>query len=99
MRAGRSTEEGEVVRSIPTPRKQRTPPHCGGGQIMREKTYAHLDKVLASLGFSVRMATVENKLRVYEHAEAGARLALAFLPDDDIVLPYPMAAVEGTLKV
>ena len=66
---------------------------------MSEVTYAQLDNVLASLGFSVRVVTVQNRLRVYEHAEAGARLALAFRPDDDIVLPHHLAAVEGTLKV
>jgi hypothetical protein len=66
---------------------------------MREVTYARLDKVLSALGFSVRVVTVENKLRVYEHAGTGARLALAFRPDDDVVLPHHMAAVEGTLRV
>ena len=37
------------------------------------------------------------KARQYtdEHAEAGARLALAFRPDDDIVLPHHLAAVQG----
>jgi hypothetical protein len=66
---------------------------------MRGVTYAQLDKVLSSLGFSIRVVTVENKLRVYEHTAAGARLALAFRPDEDIVLPHHMAAVEGTLRV
>jgi hypothetical protein len=65
---------------------------------VRGVTYAQLDKVLSSLGFSVRVVTVENKLRVYEHAAAGARLALAFRPNGDLVLPHHMAAVEGTLK-
>jgi hypothetical protein len=58
-----------------------------------------MDKVLSSLGFSVRVVTVENKLRLYEHKEAGARLALAYRPDDDVVLPHHMAAVQGTLRV
>jgi hypothetical protein len=66
---------------------------------MSEVTYAQMDKVLSSLGFSVRVVTVENKLRLYEHKEAGARLALAFRPDDATVLPHHLAAVEGTLKV
>jgi hypothetical protein len=66
---------------------------------MRAVTYAQMDKVLSSLGFSVRVVTVENKLRIYEHSEVGARLALAFRPDDAIVLPHHLAAVEGTLKV
>jgi hypothetical protein len=66
---------------------------------MNAVTYARLDKALSSLGFSVRVVTVENKLRLYEHAETGARLALAFRPDDDVVLPHHMAAVQGTLQV
>ena len=65
---------------------------------MREVTYARLDKALSSLGFSVRVVTVQNKLRVYEHERTGARLALAFRPDDDGVLPHHLAAVQGTLK-
>src|SRR5262249_4825162 len=48
-----------------------------GGRIMRGVTYAQLDKVLSAFGFTIRVATVENKLRVYEHKAAGARLALA----------------------
>ncbi len=66
---------------------------------MKDVTYAQLDKALCALGFTVRVVTVENKLRVYEHEEAGARLALAFRPDDDSVLPQHMAAVQGALKV
>jgi hypothetical protein len=66
---------------------------------MREVTYAQLDKGLCALGFSIRVMTVENKLRVYEHEQTGARLALAFRPDDDAVLPHHMAAVQGALKV
>jgi hypothetical protein len=66
---------------------------------MREVTYGQMDKVLSSLGFSMRVVTVENKLRVYEHEQTGARLWLAFRPDDETVLPHHMAAVQGTLKV
>ena len=66
---------------------------------MKAVTYAQLDRVLSSLGFSVRVVTVENRLRVYEHEPSGARLPLAFHPDHDIVLPHHMAAVQGTLKV
>jgi hypothetical protein len=73
--------------------------HYNGGQVMREVTYAQLHKVLSSLSFSIRVVTVENKLRVYEHAGTGARLALAFRPEDDVVLPHHMAALEGTLRV
>jgi hypothetical protein len=45
---------------------------------MREVTYAQMHKVLSSLSFSIRVVTVDNKLRVYEHEETGARLWLAF---------------------
>jgi hypothetical protein len=66
---------------------------------MKAVTYAQLDRVLSSLRFSVRVVTVENRLRVYEHEQTGARLSLAFHPDDDTVLPHHLAAVQGTLKV
>lgn len=66
---------------------------------MREATYARLDKALSALGFSVRVATVGNKLRVYEHERTGARLSLAFRPDDEAVLPHHLAAVQGALRV
>jgi hypothetical protein len=66
---------------------------------MKAVTYAQLDKALSSLGFSVRVVTVENRLRVYEHGQTGAWLSLAFRPDNDAVLPHHLAAVQGTLKV
>jgi hypothetical protein len=66
---------------------------------MKEVTYAQLNQVLSSLGFSVRVVTVENRLRVYEHEQTGARRPLAFRPDNDTVLPHHLAAVQGTLKV
>lgn len=66
---------------------------------MKEVTYAQMDKVLSALGFSIRVVTVENKLRLYEHEQTGAKLWLAFRPDDETVLPHHLAAVQGTLKV
>jgi hypothetical protein len=66
---------------------------------MSQVTYAQMDQVLSSLGFTIRVVTVENKLRVYEHKQTGAMFWLAFLPDDETVLPHHLAAVEGTLKV
>jgi hypothetical protein len=66
---------------------------------MTEVTYAQLDEALADLGFSVRVVTTDNKLRVYEQEEAGARLALAYRPDTDIVLPHHLATVQGMLQV
>jgi len=66
---------------------------------MPELTYAQMDKVLSALGFTVRVVTKKKKLRVYEHEETGARLPLAFRPDDETVLPHHLAAIQGTLKV
>jgi hypothetical protein len=66
---------------------------------MKEVTYGQLDRALSSLGFSVRVVTADNKLRVYEHAGAGARLALAYHPDEDYVRPHHLAAVQGTLDL
>jgi hypothetical protein len=66
---------------------------------MNDVLYAQLDRALASLGFSIRVVTVENKLRVYEHDQSGARLSLAFRDDGETVLPHHMAAVQGTLRV
>ena len=65
---------------------------------MKKVTYAQLDQVLSSLGFSIRVVTLENELRVYEHAQTGAWLSLAFRPDAAAVLPHHLAAVQGTLK-
>jgi hypothetical protein len=67
--------------------------------MMRKVTYAQMDKVLSSLGFSMSVVTVDNKLRVYEHEQTGAKLWLAFRPDHATVLPHHLAAVQGTLKV
>jgi hypothetical protein len=66
---------------------------------MRKVTYGQLDKALTSLGFSVRVVKSDKKLRVYEHKETGASLALAYLSNGKTVLPHHLAAVEGTLKV
>jgi hypothetical protein len=66
---------------------------------MKKVTYAQMDQVLSSLGFTIRVATVENKLRMYEHKETGARLALAYHPDNETVLPHHLAAVQGTLEI
>jgi hypothetical protein len=66
---------------------------------MPEMTYAQMDKALVALGFTVGVAAKKKKVRVYEHPETGARLALAFRPDDETVLPHHLAAIQGTLKV
>jgi hypothetical protein len=50
-------------------------------------TYTQLDKALSSLGFTMEQVTKKKKLRVYEHPGTGARLTLAYRPDDEPVLP------------
>ena len=45
-------------------------------------TYAQMDKLLSSVGFTIRVATTKNKVRVYEHPETGAELPLAYRPDE-----------------
>ena len=62
-------------------------------------TYGQLDKLLSSLGFSVRLITSAKKVRVYKHEQSGALVPLAFLPDSRSVLPHHLAAVRGTLDV
>ena len=47
---------------------------------MKEVTYAQLDQVLSSLGFSVRVVTIENKLRVYEHEPDGGKALAGVSP-------------------
>jgi hypothetical protein len=66
---------------------------------MPELTYAQMNKLLSSVGFTVGVVTTKKKLRVYEHPETGARLALAFRPDDEAVQAHHLAAIQGTLKV
>jgi hypothetical protein len=65
---------------------------------MRKVSYAQMDKVLSSLGFSIRVVTTDNKFRVYEHEPTGALFWLAYRPDNETVWPHHMAAVEGKLK-
>jgi hypothetical protein len=62
-------------------------------------TYGQLDKALASLGFSVRVVAGDKRLRVYDHRETGASIAISLHPDTDTVLPHHLGAVQGTLKV
>ena len=66
---------------------------------MPDLTYAQMDKVLSALGFTAREVTEKKKHRMYEHPQTAARLALGFRPDDEIVLPHHLAAIQGTLKV
>jgi hypothetical protein len=60
-------------------------------------TYGQLDKVLRSLGFSCRLATLETPARVYEDKESGARIILPPFPESDQVLDYHLILVRTTL--
>ena len=60
-------------------------------------TYGQLDRVLRSLGFSCRTATLETEARVYEHQRTGARIILPPFPEGDGVLDYHLIMVRTTL--
>ncbi len=62
-------------------------------------TYASLDQVLRSLGFSSRLVTDEPPpTRVYEHPKTGALIMLPALRDSDRVFAYHLASVRGELE-
>ncbi|HWG48018.1 MAG TPA: hypothetical protein VN688_34965 [Gemmataceae bacterium] len=60
-------------------------------------TYGQLDRVLRSLGFSCRLATLDPPSRVYEHKKSGASILLPPFPEGDGVLDYHLIAVRTTL--
>ncbi len=60
-------------------------------------TYGQLDRVLRSLGFSCRLATVRVPARVYEDTESGARITLPRFPETDRVLEHHLILVRTTL--
>jgi hypothetical protein len=62
---------------------------------MPEVTYARLDEVFRSLGFSV--SEPEPGTRVYRHAASGALLILPTYPDRDIVLQHYLVGARMTL--
>jgi hypothetical protein len=66
---------------------------------MRGVTSGQLDKVLRSLGFSCRTATLQTKAHVYEHAETGALIVLPVVAESKKALPHSLAAVRGTLEL
>jgi hypothetical protein len=66
---------------------------------MNEPTYGQVDKVLRSLGFSCRTATLQTKALVYEHPETGAIILLPVSAASNKLLPHHLAAVQGTLKL
>lgn len=57
-------------------------------------TYAQLDTVLRSLGFSCRVTTDDPPTRVYQHTQAGAMIMLPAFPERDKVFEYHLAAVR-----
>jgi hypothetical protein len=60
-------------------------------------TYGQLDRVLRSLGFSCRLATLNTPAHVYEDKESGARIILPPFPESDRVLDYHLILVRTTL--
>lgn len=60
-------------------------------------TYAQLDKVLHSLGFSCRLVMLEVPARVYEHEQYGPLFTLPPFPESDRVLDYHLVAVRTML--
>jgi hypothetical protein len=63
---------------------------------MFKVTYARLDEVLRSLGFSLRGVVEKNK--VYEHEETGARIIFPEFPPDAEVVPRHLSQVRTVLK-
>ena len=61
---------------------------------MTSITYGHLDTVLRTLGFSLR---VVDEGRIYEHDPTGALIAIAYLPDTTEVLPRHLVAARSIL--
>ena len=63
-----------------------------------EVTYAQLDQVLRSLGFTCRLVTDDPPpTRVYQHEGAGSLIMLPAFPETDKVLAYHLVMVRGTL--
>lgn len=60
-------------------------------------TYGQLDKVLRSLGFSCRLATLQTPARVYEDKTSEARITLPPFPESDHVLEHHLILVRTTL--
>jgi hypothetical protein len=60
-------------------------------------TYAQLDKVLRSLGFSCQPSSNDPPGRIYEHKKTGAVILLPAFPESDRVFEYHLVAVRGEL--
>ena len=60
-------------------------------------TYGQLDKVLRSLGFTVRPGFNDPPGRIYEHKSAGAIIMLPAVSESDRVFEYHLAAVRTEL--
>ncbi len=60
-------------------------------------TYAQLDKVLRSFGFSCRPGSNDPPGRIYEHMEGGAMILLPALPESDKVYEHHLAAARSEL--
>ncbi len=64
-----------------------------------EFTYAQLDKVLRSLGFSCRLVKGDPPARVYEHKETGAYITMPPFPETDFVLDYHLVGARTTVDL
>jgi hypothetical protein len=63
---------------------------------MSEVTYGRLEETLRGLGFTLR--GVEEKNKVYWHAETGALITFPEFPSDDPVLARHIVKVRGILQ-
>ena len=64
---------------------------------MSDVTYGRLDEVLRALGFSVRLADLDPRARVYKHAGTGALVVVPALPENEKVLPHHLLTARVTL--
>jgi hypothetical protein len=60
-------------------------------------TYAQLDRVLRSLGFSSRLVKGEPPARWYEHQDTGAFLTVPPYPEDDRVWEHHLVTARVML--
>jgi hypothetical protein len=63
---------------------------------MIEVTYARLEEVLLSLGFSFN--GIYQKNRIFRHAETGAMVIYPEFPADTTVLPRHLSGVKSILN-
>jgi len=62
-------------------------------------TYAQLDKVLRSLGFSRRLVDSDPPARIYEHKEVGAYITIPPYPMTDFVWDWHLIGARTTVDL